>query len=94
MAKNTALGSTVRDRITGFEGVAMGRTSWLTGCDRIAVQPVGLSKDGKLFDIEWFDEPRLDVTKSSGAYLDEDVVVRKIGGGLEEGRRSFDPPSH
>ena len=53
------LGSKVRDRVTGFEGIAIGRTIWLTGCDNIGVQPA--VKDSKLEEVRWFDEIRLEV---------------------------------
>ena len=49
------LGMTVKDIITGLTGVAVCRSSYLTGCDRISIQPLEL-KDGK--PAEWcaFDE--------------------------------------
>ena len=33
------LGQEVRDRVTGFKGIATARTTYLQGCDRISVQP-------------------------------------------------------
>lgn len=58
------LGSKVRDTITGFEGVAIGVTFWLTGCARLGVKPVGLH-EGKTIEAEWFDEDRLEVMTAS-----------------------------
>jgi hypothetical protein len=55
------LGVTVRDRITGFEGVVMGRTEYITGCTHIGVQSKKLSKEGKMQDWEWIDETRCEV---------------------------------
>lgn len=55
------LGDYVQDTITGFKGTAIGRTSWITGCDRITVQPKGLNKEGKTYDTQTFDEGTLDV---------------------------------
>lgn len=74
------LGTTVRDVITGFEGVVTGRAEYLTGCAQVQVVPRVLDKDGKRRDSEWFDEQRvsplpgvdlltLDNTKTPG--LDE-----------------------
>ena len=41
------LGDKVRDAVTGFEGIATSRHSYLTGCDRIGVQaPAVEGKDG------------------------------------------------
>lgn len=42
------LGDKVKDSVTGFSGIAIGRTTWLHGCDRITVQPEGVDKQGKL----------------------------------------------
>lgn len=53
------LGDKVKDTVTGFKGVAIGRTTWLHGCDRITVQPEGLTKEGKLYETQNFDEPQL-----------------------------------
>jgi len=52
------LGDKVKDTITGFYGVVVGVTNWLDGCRRIGIQAIEL-KDGKPFDIEWFDEQRI-----------------------------------
>lgn len=54
-------GIKVRDIITGFEGVIMSRTNYLTGCDRYAIQSTELNKDGKPQDWLWFDETMLEV---------------------------------
>ena len=58
------LGDKVKDSVTGFTGIAIGRTTWLHGCDRITVQPEGVSKDGKVFENNSFDEPQLIVLKT------------------------------
>lgn len=57
------LGDLVKDTVTGFQGVAIGRTEWLHGCERIIVQPK-VGKDGKLGENGQFDEPQLDVVKA------------------------------
>lgn len=54
------LGSKVKDKITGFQGVAIARYEWITGCVRYEVQPQKL-KDGKPLDSSSFDEKRLEV---------------------------------
>lgn len=33
------LGKKVRDKVTGFEGIASGRITYLTGCSRYIVTP-------------------------------------------------------
>lgn len=58
------LGQKVRDKITGLEGIAVGRHEYLYGCVRISVQPVELH-DGKLVESIPLDEPQLDVIDTS-----------------------------
>ncbi len=54
------LGSKVKDRITGFEGIVTGLAFYLTGCCHAGIQPQGL-KDGKTIDLEWFDTSKLEI---------------------------------
>ncbi len=60
------LGQGVRDLITDFEGLAIGRVEYLTGCVQVLVQPpAGDRRDGsgrEWVESRWFDEPRLRVT--------------------------------
>ena len=58
------LGSKVRDQVTNFEGIAIGRSSWLIGPDTIGVQ--ALARDGKIEDPKWFPEARLEVLAGPG----------------------------
>lgn len=58
------LGDRVKDRITGFVGIAECRAEWLYGCVRISVRPEKFGKDGKQPDLVTFDEPQLDVVKA------------------------------
>ncbi len=58
------LGDKVKDAVTGFTGIAIGRTTWLHGCDRLTVQPEGLNKEGKTYDNQTFDEPQLILIKA------------------------------
>jgi len=56
------LGDEVKDKVTGFEGIAMARTEYLYGCVLIGVLLKVLSKDeGKPIDWVWFDEQCLDI---------------------------------
>jgi hypothetical protein len=59
------LGSKVKDSVTGFTGIAIGRTIWLHGCARIMVQPEGVNKEGKTYESQSFDEPQLVVLKKA-----------------------------
>lgn len=52
------LGLKVRDKVTGFEGVATSIDFDLYGCVQVIVQPP-IDKDGKRQDSLWFDIKRL-----------------------------------
>lgn len=52
----------VKDTVTGFEGVVIGRTEWLNGCIRYAIQ-APVTADGKLPEAEWIDDQQLEVTE-------------------------------
>lgn len=54
------LGQTVKDVITGYEGIAVSITEYLHACRRIVVQSREL-KDGKPVEDQVFDEQRLTV---------------------------------
>ena len=54
------LGQRVRDKVSGFEGIVVGRAEWLNGCVRCELQPM-LDKEGKLPEAQWIDEPQLEV---------------------------------
>ena len=56
------LGDTVRETIIGYEGVVTAISEYLYGCRRCQIEFNG--KDGKLEELT-FDEPRLEVVKSS-----------------------------
>lgn len=55
------LGDTVRDVINGFEGIVIGKTAYLYGCNQLAVSPNKLAKDGSVLDAYWNDEQRFEV---------------------------------
>ena len=56
------LGSKVRDKITGFEGIAISHIQYFTGCDQIGITP-NVDKDGKIQDTHYFDVTRIDVVE-------------------------------
>lgn len=57
--REITLGAKVRDAITGFAGVAIGRTVYLNGKVSVQVQPFCLQTSGAPVDAQWFDEDRL-----------------------------------
>jgi hypothetical protein len=72
------LGDKVKDVVTGLTGIAVGRTQYLQGCTRVAVQPQEL-KDGKPVEASWFDEPQLEIIEA-GAIKPKGEKTYKPGG--------------
>jgi hypothetical protein len=68
------LGSNVRDRVSGFTGIAISETSYLNGCVRYGVQPA-IDKDGKMPDCVYLDLHQLEVLEG-GVF----PVVSNTGG--------------
>jgi hypothetical protein len=68
--KTLELGDQVKDKITGFEGIAIGHTRWIHGSDRFTEQAQTTDKDGKPGATSTFDEAQLDVVKKF-AYVTE-----------------------
>ena len=83
------LGQTVRDVITGFEGVAIARTEWLYGCIRITVQPRSMH-EGKPVESQTFDEAQLAVVAKLEA-LKGDTTGKHPAGPKPSPQRSPDP---
>jgi hypothetical protein len=54
------LGIKVKDRITGYTGIATARTVYLNGSPRLQVQAEGLTDDLKPIEPQWCDEAQLD----------------------------------
>lgn len=71
------LGSKVRDRVTGFKGIAVAKNEWMNGCKRIAIQSDTL-KDGKPLDVEWVDIQQIEVISLSK------LIKSKLGGGPQK----------
>lgn len=70
------LGKKAKDKITGFEGIIIGRAQYLYGCDQYGLAPE--AKDGKVLETNWFDEGRVEIT-GDGVSAKE-VQVEKPGG--------------
>ena len=56
------LGDNVRDNISGFSGIATGRSEFLFGCKRILIEPKEL-KDGIPISGQWIDEQRIELVE-------------------------------
>ena len=84
MMEQVKLGSKYRDKIHGIEGIAMARTEYLTGCNRVALEFV---KDGEIKPW-WFDEPQLELVEEKKP---EVPVTDKTRGGPGPVAPSRDP---
>lgn len=80
------LGDKVKDIVTGFEGIAVAKTTWLNGCTRIGLQSDKL-KDGLPTEAQWFDEPQLKLIKPNQV----SCGPRDTGGPIPTPKRSADP---
>jgi len=56
-----AVGSKVKDKVTGFSGLAVSRTEELYATPMVRVIASNFDGDGKPVEV-WLDEPRLEVT--------------------------------
>ena len=83
------LGNKVKDSITGFTGIAIGRTEWMYGCARVGVRSTELT-DGKPVDDQWFDEQQLSVVEATLPQVSPKSSAT-TGGPREASPRAKDP---
>ena len=70
------LGFTVKDKVTGFTGIADGICFDLYGCILVTVKPsVAKDKPNELSDGRWFDFHRLTVTSKQPVMTPPDFMV-------------------
>ena len=75
------LADKVRDRVSGFGGVATARHIHLNGCDLISVQPIVNKKGAALPTFKTFDAPQLEVIEREYVKYDvPDEERRRVGG--------------
>lgn len=74
------LGSKVKDKITGFVGIAVARTEFLNGCVQYLVQPK-IKKNNEIPEDKGIDEQSLEVIKSKI----KKKKKRENGGAMTEG---------
>ena len=73
------LGDLVEDKISGFKGVAVSAHHYMQGCIRISVQPA-VDSDGKLPELQAFDEPQLIVKSEEYVKIDPMPSAQRTGG--------------
>lgn len=84
------LGSKVKDKVTGCEGIVVAETRWMTGCLRYTVAPP-VDKDGKRREYESFDEFTLEVLatpEETGVHALDDLPVNKAPAAAEPAPRA------
>jgi hypothetical protein len=85
MSFKIELGSTVRDKITGYTGLVVCRAEWLYGCRRYTVQAKEL-KDGKPIEPIGGDEDQFEIVTQA-----EPHAVSETGGPYVEPPRRAEP---
>lgn len=66
------MGDKIRSQVTGFEGIVIAADYWMTGCKRYAVQPQGLTEEGKQKDSAWIDEEYCELVQAQALVLQEE----------------------
>lgn len=66
--RHPSLGKKFRDPITSFEGTAIARCEYLSGCFHLELERA--DKDGKP-ESYWFDEQRLNALEDVASFADE-----------------------
>ena len=73
------LGDKVKDTVSGFQGIAVSRHTYLQGCDRVSIQPP-IDKDGKHPDCVAFDEPQIEILEAAVVKPDPLPQAQRTGG--------------
>lgn len=79
------LGQEVKDKITGYSGIIIGRTQWLTNCNTYSVKPKVL-KDGVPMDSIGFDEPSLVLVEPKPIMKESRSVGGPVGSAIPPSR--------
>jgi len=83
--ENLALGCMARHKITELEGVVVCISNWLNGCQRVTIQPKGLT-DGKPYEAWTSDAEEFEVEIEA-----EPQTVKPKGGPSIAPNRAKDP---
>ena len=62
-------GKKYKDKITGFEGVATGRATYISGCDQVLLSPK-CGEDGTAKYAQWYDAQRVQEVEGEVITLD------------------------
>ena len=84
---NIKLGDKVKDRISGYKGIATAIAAYLNGCTRVLIEPIKLDDEGNMLKSLWFDDVQVEVIKE-GAFASG---KKKIGGPARSDPSRDDP---
>ena len=80
------LGQKVKDRITGYEGIAIARLEYISGCIQYCVKPNKLDEKGKIIEGEYIDVGQLEIVGDGISLSAKDWGVpninEKVNGGI------------
>lgn len=75
--KEIKLGMTVKDKVTGFQGIAEHRATYLYGVDHICIQPP-MKEDGTVPDSKIFDEPQIEIVNEERVIVADPPKTYKV----------------
>jgi hypothetical protein len=79
-APGIKLGSLVKDTITGFTGIAIGRAEFAFGCIHIRIQAKGLTDKGDPILVHSFDDQRVEVLEQpTKSWAEPKTTAIKLG---------------
>ncbi len=64
MAKKIKLGTKIRCKVTGLEGVATSRIEYLNGCVQYGLTPKAKENEAKYPDTAYLDEDQIEIIKA------------------------------
>jgi hypothetical protein len=77
--KEVPLGTLMRDKVTGWEGIAIAKVVFMNGCVQYSLKPQKLDKDGKTMEAPTFDCEQLEVI-GKGIAKEEPKEKKSTGG--------------
>lgn len=80
------LGDKVRDMLTDFTGVVLGRSEHITGCNQVFVLPSS-EKQNEIKDGHWFDIERIELIEAGAIKVSERLGGADIPPPAASGRR-------
>lgn len=81
-------GDRIKDKITGFIGIATGYAIYANGCEQWLIHREKLGKDGKRYDNTWYDSAQV-VTVRKNVIFPENNREKRTGGPAEDPSSSY-----